>query len=798
MARRIDPATVQRILDAADIVEVVSDFVSLRKRGANYIGLCPFHNERTPSFSVNRARGICKCFSCGKGGSPVHFIMELEQLTYPEALRYLAKKYNIEIPDREESAEERAARTERQSLFAVNEFAASYFHKNLLETDQGRNVGLAYFRERGINDQMVDKFGLGYALDRGDDFMQSALKGGYEEENLLKTGLLGRSDRGLYDRFRGRVIYPVYTVSGRVVAFGGRTLRSDKQTSKYVNSPESSIYSKSNELYGLFQAKSAIGKADMCILVEGYMDVISMHQIGICNVVASSGTSLTEGQIRLIRRFTKKVTLIYDSDAAGIKASLRGSRLLLAEGMEIKVLQLPDGEDPDSYAQSHTMEEVNDYIRAHQEDFILFMCRILLAGAANDPMKRAEVINEILDVIAVIPDQITRTVYVGECARIFGIKETTLSLQLGNKITRRLEDLSEKKLRGDNSSRFEASLQPDRKQTEGQATSVETTRPSPTTSSPSAGKSSQIPRARPAETALEKSSPQSRPPFVGTGSQLNSSGAQQPLPSADESAKEREKARFLYRFEQPLASFLIRFGLTSIAVEDEESGDVREVTVSEIIDAEMKRLEIGWTNGLFTRIARETAEMRDSWTEEYAVASQNLARKKESAIAKGIDEIRSKASSVEEINRLERELRDKAELDFAVKLVNFAADYTRRRFASHEDDSIRNFATKILCSPRKLSKVHTRSGHVASEEERLGELLGQYIYALKDAHLAYRLNSLRSQLAGMVKADTTQVDKAGRENGMNRAVELMKQISRLTGLRKELAKFLGERTITAL
>lgn len=793
MARRIDPSTVQRILDAADIVEVVGDFVSLRKRGANYIGLCPFHNERTPSFSVNRARGICKCFSCGKGGSPLHFIMELEQLSYPEALRYLARKYNIEIPEHDESAEERAARTERQSLFAVNEFAASYFHKNLLETAQGRNIGLAYFRERGINDLMVEKFALGYAMDRGDDFMQSALKAGYEEENLLKTGLLGKSDRGLYDRFRGRVIYPVHTVSGRVVAFGGRTLRADRQTAKYVNSPESSIYSKSNELYGLYQAKAAIGKADMCILVEGYMDVISMHQIGICNVVASSGTSLTEGQIRLIRRFTRKVTLIYDSDAAGIKASLRGSRLLLAEGMEIKVLQLPEGEDPDSYAQSHTMEEVTAYIAAHQEDFILFMCRILLSGASGDPMKRAEVINEILDVIAVIPDQITRTVYVGECARIFGIKETTLSLQLGNKITKRLEDLSGKNFRRENSARLEASLSNEKKvATQGDTAFAPGTNQDLSSASGS-NRAQDAPGYRQKAALAE-----------GAGQSMESAGNNyeevrgEDRDSFPGSAEDEEKARFLYRFELPLASFLVRFGLTSIAVEDEESGGVKEVTVSAIIDAEMKRLEMEWTNRLFSRIAAETASMLGDWDEEYSAAAASFARQKEEYMARGIDEIRSKAVTVEEINRLERELRDKSEFDYNVKLVSFASDYTRRRFASHEDDRIRNFATKILCSPRKLSKVHMRNGHVASEEERLGELLGQYIYALKDAHLAFSLNGLRSQLSVMMKADTAQMDRFVRDGEMNKAVALMKEISELTVLRKELAKFLGERTITAL
>jgi len=438
---RIDQETVNRILDAADIVEVVSDFVKLKRRGANYIGLCPFHNERTPSFSVSKAKGLCKCFSCGKGGSAVGFIMELEQMTYVEALRYLAKKYNIEIKEHEMTDAERQAATERESMMAVNQFALGEFEKNLTENPDGIAIGLSYFRERGISDMAIKRFHLGYSLDKRDALYNAAIRQGYSEQFLVETGLcIKNEERGqIYDRFKGRVIYPVFSISGKVVAFGGRTLRSDKTVAKYVNSPESIIYSKSNELYGLYQAKQSIVKKNKCILVEGYMDVISMSQSGIENVVASSGTSLTEGQIRLIHRFTENVTVIYDSDPAGIKASLRGIDMLLSEGMKIKVLLLPDGDDPDSFAQSHTTEEVEDYIAANETDFIRFKTRILLEGAENDPIKRASVITDIVKSIACIPDSIARIIYIGECSRLLQIDEKILKLEVDKAIARRQE-----------------------------------------------------------------------------------------------------------------------------------------------------------------------------------------------------------------------------------------------------------------------------------------------------------------------------------------------------------------------
>lgn len=421
----------QRILDAADIVEVVSDFVTLKKRGANYIGLCPFHNERTPSFSVSKSKGICKCFSCGKGGSPVNFIMEHEQMNFNEALRYLAKKYNIEIREHEVSDAEKEKASEREAMIAINDFALSHFEHNITDTPDGRDIGLAYFRERGISDAMIKRFRLGYALDKPDDLLNAALAKGYSEKYLIETGLCARTERGtVYDKYKGRVIYPILSVSGRVVGFGGRTLRKDKNVAKYVNSPESEIYHKSLELYGMYQAKSAIAKADKCILVEGYMDVISMHQAGVENVLASSGTSLTEGQARLIHRFTNNATVIYDADAAGIKASLRAIDILLAEGIDIKLCLLPEGEDPDSFAQSRSASQVEEYIAANEVDFVTFKSNILLKDAGNDPIKRAAVISDILKSVATITDPVKRTVFMTHTSRMFDIDERVLSLQI--------------------------------------------------------------------------------------------------------------------------------------------------------------------------------------------------------------------------------------------------------------------------------------------------------------------------------------------------------------------------------
>lgn len=430
----IDQATIDRIMDAAQIVDVVSEFVTLRRRGVNYVGLCPFHNEKTPSFSVSPSKGICRCFSCGKGGNVVHFIMEHEQLSYYEALKWLAHKYGIEVKERELTNEEKQAQSARESMFVVNQFACEYFEDILANHVDGRAIGLAYFRSRGFRDDIIKKFHLGYCLSQKDAFCKEALKKGYQKEFLLKTGLCYTKDDGsLVDRFWGRVIFPFLSLSGKIVGFGGRVL--DSQTKgvkmKYVNSPESDVYKKSNELYGIFLAKQAIVRQDNCFLVEGYTDVISMHQSGIENVVASSGTALTPGQIKMIHRFTNNITVLYDGDMAGIHASIRGIDMLLEEGMNIKVVLLPDGDDPDSFARKHDAREYQEYITAHEMDFIRFKTGLLLNDVGTDPIKRAGLVQEIVKSISVIPDAIIREEYIRECSQMLETPELTLRHEIG-------------------------------------------------------------------------------------------------------------------------------------------------------------------------------------------------------------------------------------------------------------------------------------------------------------------------------------------------------------------------------
>ena len=432
----IDHATIDRIFAAADIVDIVGDYVTLKRKGANYQACCPFHNEKTPSFVVSPAKGMFKCFGCGKGGNAVTFIMEQENVSYPEALKIVAKRYGIEVEEREQTEEEVRRNNDRESMFALNGWAAEYFSKYLLANPEGKSIGLSYFaQKRGFTDATIKKFGLGFCSAEGDAMSQAALAAGYKEEFLLSTGLALKSERDgrLRDRFRDRVMFPVHNISGRVVAFGGRTLRTDKSVAKYQNSPESEIYSKKRELYGLYFAKKAIQQMDFAIMVEGYTDVISMHQAGVENVVASSGTSLTVEQIQLLHRFTRNITVIYDGDAAGLKASLRGIDLILKEGMNVRVVLLPAEDDPDSFARSHTAEEVQTYIRENEEDFLTFKAKLLLRDAGRDPIKRAEVIRDMVESIILVPDAIQRSVFTKECARIMDVDENMLISEVARK-----------------------------------------------------------------------------------------------------------------------------------------------------------------------------------------------------------------------------------------------------------------------------------------------------------------------------------------------------------------------------
>ena len=429
--KMIDHATVERILDAARIEEVVSDFVSLKRRGANYIACCPFHHEKTPSFSVSPSKGIYKCFGCGKAGSTVSFVMEHEQMSYVEALKYLGRKYGIEVKEKEESEEDVQQRLHHESLLIVNDFAQKFYTEQLLKTDEGIAIGLSYFKERGFTDQTIEKFLLGYAPNKKREFTHNAQRKGYKKEHMVEVGLTIERENGeLVDRYYDRVIFPIRGISGKVIAFGGRKLRNDKEVAKYINSPESEVYVKNKVLYGIYEAKQAIAREQKCYLVEGYTDVISFHQAGVENVVSSSGTSLTTGQIQLIKRFTNNVTVLYDGDWAGIKASLRGIDMLLEEGLEIKVALFPDGEDPDSFARKHTREELLEFLTNNEEDFISFKQRLLTQELTKDPLQRAKLIGEVVNSIAVIPDAIVRTVYIEQTAEKLNIKQELLQQEV--------------------------------------------------------------------------------------------------------------------------------------------------------------------------------------------------------------------------------------------------------------------------------------------------------------------------------------------------------------------------------
>lgn len=574
----IDQATIDRIMDAAQIVDVVSEFVTLRKRGVNYIGLCPFHNEKTPSFSVSPSKGVCKCFSCGKGGNVVHFIMEHEQLSYYEALKWLAKKYNIEIKERELTDEEKQAHSLRESLFVVNQFASEYFQNILYNNIDGQRIGMTYLRGRGFRDDIIKKFQLGYSTDNHDALARAALQKGYKEEFLVKTGLCYRKEDGtLRDRFWGRVIFPVHTISGKVVAFGGRVLSAATKNvqMKYVNSPESEIYHKSRELYGIYFAKQAIVRQDRCFLVEGYTDVISMHQSGIENVVASSGTALTSEQIRLIHRFTNNITVLYDGDGAGIKASIRGIDMLLEEGMNVKVCLLPDGDDPDSFARKYNATDYQAYINDHEVDFIRFKTDLLMEEAGKDPIKRASLISSIVKSISVIPDAIVRSVYIRECSQLLQMEEKVL-IEATAKL---IEQAREAKFK-------EQQRKKEREQR--------------LTATPQASVPESSPEAQTNETpAADSTSETGNAPFPSEPAPFPTEPYTSYIPS------EGNEQKVFYAKEEDLVRMLIRYGEKVMCYVENETGEQIPFTVTECIASGLKEDELQFYDPLHRLVLQE-------------------------------------------------------------------------------------------------------------------------------------------------------------------------------------------------
>jgi DNA primase len=697
----IDQATIDRIMDAARIEEVVGEFVTLRKRGVNYTGLCPFHDEKTPSFSVSPTRGICKCFSCGKGGNVVHFIMEHEQLSYYEALKWLARKYSIEVVEKELSPEEMQVKNDRESMFILNEFARDYYVRTLHEHIDGKSIGLGYFRERGFREDIVRKFQLGFSLDKRDAFTKEALAKGYQKEFLLKTGLSLANDTGeLHDRYRARVMFPVHTLSGKVVAFGGRILKKDEKMAKYVNSPESEIYHKSNELYGMYFAKQSIAKQDRCFLVEGYTDVISMHQAGVENVVASSGTALTHGQIRMIHRFTKNVTVLYDGDAAGIKASLKGINLLLEEGLNIKVLLLPDGEDPDSFSRKNSSSGFIQYLKEHETDFIRFKTEILLKDAGNDPIQRVGLIQDLVESIALIADDITRSVYVKECSQQLDFDETLLHQQVNKKRFNQLQREQQKQVAVRNGLPMPDGRSSGRSYSSGgQGRPSYTPRPSDSIPSSVPDFDAPPPDDNRIPPPTEEYNTDGSIDFSQVSPAL--SGKLQP---AGNQARMPERNPF-DAFERNILKQIVRFGAMKLCDEENEDGSLRPVSVTEYI---IRTLE---SDGMTLQNPEYRAFLEEAATE---------------SLKPGYN--------------------------------------PQRHFLNHRESGISLLAADLVSEPYELSKYHARFQKLEEDSDKLDETVPRVLEDLKFAIIREETRQLEDALKiAQREKNETEVERITRE-----------------------------------
>lgn len=732
----IDKATADRIKEAADIVEVVSDYVHLTRRGSNYMGLCPFHNERTPSFSVNRRKNFCYCFSCHKGGSPVNFIMEKEGISYHDALLQLANKYGIKVEERELTEEEQRAQSEREAMLVANEWALRVFERNMQETEEGRNVGLQYFYQRGVTDEAIKKFHLGYAIDRSTALIDEAKKAGYDIEVLKKVGLIGTSREGRdYDRFRGRVIYPIMNSAGKVIAFGGRDLKGGP--AKYINSPESEIYKKSNELYGIYQAKNAIGRNETCFLVEGYMDVIGMWQSGMENVLASSGTALTNGQIALIHRFAKEVILIYDGDAAGIKAALRGIDMLLAQRLRLKVLLLPDGDDPDSFARKHTPEDFRAYVEQHAVDVIRFKTQVLMKDAASDPVLRSEAIHSIVQSIANIPDKIQRITYIQQCANMLNIPESVI-LQEAEKA--RIEVLNNWK-----------------REREKEAIDREF-----------------APRIEKTSYDHPSTSPQAR---VSTSGQQPSEARQPatPIATIPQNAP----------FERELIRYCVRYGMAFLCSSADVDGNSIDMSVTDYIAEELAydrmQFEVATYSKMFDLILDMRSEFYDEYA-EYDKKAQEIVRIEQQ---KGYDEIAAKNLSTTRIEVEEAHLQDKMDRYYAELIRDFIIDYPARKLASHENDEIRKTVTQMISERVLLSRRFREMNSGQTEFDRISDLVPRALAEWRDGILQQRLNNLNAEIRVAISLGDLQL-----------VSELQTKAYDIMQTRREAAKSIGDRIIS--
>ena len=746
----IDHATIQRIIDAANIVDVVSEYVTLRRSGSGYKGLCPFHDDTTPSFSVSPARGLCKCFACGKGGNAVHFIMEMEQLSYPEALRFLAKKYGIEIKEREMTDEDRRVQNERESMFAVNEWASNYFRRTMLETEDGKAVGLAYFRSRGFRDDILEKFRLGFCLDTYDSMTKAAMKKGFKEEFLVKTGLtIKRESGGYLDKYRGRVIFPWFNVSGKVSAFGGRVLdaRTKGVSQKYINSPESEIFHKSNELYGIYQAKKQIAKEDLVYMVEGYTDVISMHQCGIENVVANSGTALNVAQIRLLHRFTTNITLLYDGDEAGIHAALRGTDMLLEDGMNVKVLLLPDGDDPDSFARKHNATEFKQYVEGNQTDFIMFKVQLLMKEAGHDPRKRSELANNILQSICVIPDEVVRSAYVHECAEQMQMQEEMLLRQC-NKMRR--EHIEQRKLEREREKQRKE-FEQQRKQTEQHQQPSGSSQQS-SVSPASQTSQIQMPPAPELEGELVPPPPVEEDAFIPPtmdGEAVAESMNEQPQEFSTEgliTPPEKEERNEDYGYVENY----------------QNQGSAREIKHYSTEDEKLIEIE----KSIMTLLVRYGEKKIDLMADDGQVVKMSVAEFVMGSLAD--DDLHFRHPLYEKM--LQEVAQHVEESDFVAK--NF--------LMSSPDLEISRMASDLMSDKYQLSK-----GQQMADEE---SLVGSYINRLL---LDYKYHILNEQIQSIVK----QMSLPEVVNDIAKSTSLIQQFVSLTAVSRDMAKQLGDRVI---
>lgn len=743
----IDHSTVQQILDAADIVDVVSDFVTLKKRGANWIGLCPFHNDRRPSFYVSRAKGICKCFACGEGGSAVNFIMKHEQLSYPEALRYLARKYHIEIHEKELTDEEKQAQSERESMLMLNEWACAYFEKQLHETQAGQDIGLAYFRERGFNEATIKEFKLGYSSEGYDDFYKAAVAQGFNPQLLFDVGLCIPDDRGGHDRFRGRVMFPITNIAGKVIAFGGRTLKKDKNIAKYVNSPESVIYSKRDVIYGLSQAKREISKQDKCFIVEGYADVISMHQAGFKNVIASSGTALTEGHIHAIRRFTSNVTEMFDGDAAGVKAAIRGVDMLLKEGLNIKVLPLPAEDDPDTFVRAHSHTEVEDYIAQNETDFIHFKSSVVLQDAHNDPIKRTAAITDVVKSIAIIPDEIARMVYAKECSNLFGMDEQTILRQI-------------KHYRG----KYVEQWRKERQQQQAREQRMN----SGTTGGPSTATNADF-----------------RPTSDMPDPDIDVQGTPPPHPPVDQSTAGTSQLDIQ---EREVIRLVVNYGMCYLTDTEYEDGTVRPTTVLEHINNELTLDQISFSDPLYRLTFDIAKQFIEPYYKDLEAFNKQLEEKSRQFIAQEMEKPEDGESGALDgsalINAYERKqkaVNARAAVKAKNELMDFSSSYLSKILCSIDNDDVRQLACDLATDNLpQLSKIHTQFAVIVEERDKLLTLVPERLYNWKNAIIVTRINRLKAMIA---QANSESLP------------QLMEQLQELYTVRHQLAAIIGDRVV---